>query len=213
MGLLSYQAGDLVDFSSLLTPRRDNIAVIYPPYQLQARRFQGITTGLTSGMMPDKDAVKQLADEMYDVNGFLLSLERVLWSAYKSARAGKLQPRNVTNPNTRYMPRNVISLPSVREDFCLSVRVCPCRACIPATAAQHLCCHRRHLMLTTTQIGGAFCWHAFSSHPTSSNWSSSSTQRRGSHRTASLSLRCSSRWSGKSRSVGRVGYRMPPHIS
>ena len=45
MGLLSYQAGDL------------------------ARRFQGITTGLASGMMPDKEAVKQLADEMYDVNG------------------------------------------------------------------------------------------------------------------------------------------------
>lgn len=52
MGLLSYQAGDL------------------------ARRFQGITTGLTSGVMPDKDAVKQLADEMYDVNGACSSCVR-----------------------------------------------------------------------------------------------------------------------------------------
>ena len=44
MGLLSYQATDL------------------------ARRFQGITTGLTGGMMPDREAVKQLAEEMGSVN-------------------------------------------------------------------------------------------------------------------------------------------------
>jgi len=44
MGLLSYQASDL------------------------ARRFQGITTGLTSGVLPDRDAVRQLAQEMDEVN-------------------------------------------------------------------------------------------------------------------------------------------------
>ncbi len=43
MGLLSYQASDL------------------------ARRFQGITTGLTSGVLPDRDAVRQLAQEMDQV--------------------------------------------------------------------------------------------------------------------------------------------------
>ena len=32
-----------------------------------ARRFQGITTGLTSGVLPDRDAVRQLAQEMDEV--------------------------------------------------------------------------------------------------------------------------------------------------
>ena len=59
MGLLSYQAGDL------------------------ARQFQGITTGLTGGMMPDKDAVKQLADEMCDVNGAPSSRVRICVTCLK----------------------------------------------------------------------------------------------------------------------------------